>query len=279
MSEIKLIALDLDGTLLTTDKRLTPENEAALRCAAEAGIEIVPCTGRFYMAIPECVRSLPYVHYTINANGALVYDVRRDLAISRTEMPWQRAVEVMARFDPYPVLYDCYQFDRGWISQSWQDACEPFAPNPAVLHMFQHERTSVPELKAHLSQTGHSVQKVMGFFLDPELRNRLRRELTEGFPDLVVTSSIENNLEINDARATKGRGIELLSRRLGLDISQTMAFGDDVNDISMLRAAGIGVAMGNASEAAKAAADEITLSNDENGVAAALRRLHIIDLI
>ena len=277
MSDIKLIALDLDGTLLTTDKKLTAENEAALRAASEAGIEIVPCTGRFYRAIPECVRSLPYVHYTINANGALVYDVRRDLAISRTEMPWQRAVEVMACFDPYPVLYDCYQFDRGWISKSWQEACAPYAANPAVLHMFRYERTAVQNLKAHLAGTGHSVQKVMGFFCDQELRARLRRELTERFTDLAVTSSIENNLEINAAGATKGRGIETLALHLGLDISQTMAFGDDANDISMLRTAGIGVAMGNASEAAKTAADVITLSNDENGVAAALRRLRVFD--
>ena len=277
MPEIKLIALDLDGTLLTTDKRLTAENEAALRAAAEAGIEIVPTTGRFYMAMPESVRSLPFIHYTINANGALVYDVRRGEAVARTEMPWQRAVEIMTVFDRYPVLYDCYQYDRGWISRSMQEICEPYALNWAMLQMFQKERVPVPDLKAHLAETGHSVQKVMGFFLDPELRTRLRDELTGRFPDLAVTSSVSNNLEFNAAGATKGRGIEVLAKHLGLNMSQTMAFGDDVNDVSMLKAAGIGVAMGNASEEAKASADEITLSCDESGVAAALRRLKIID--
>ena len=273
MKDIKLIALDLDGTLLTTDKRLTPENEAALRAAAEAGIEIVPATGRFYKAMPACVRELPYIHYTINANGALIYDVHRDLAISRTEMPWQRAVEVMSLFDPWPVIYDCYQFDRGWMTKAFQDVCAPYAVNPAVLHMFLHERIPVPEIKAHLAETGHTVQKVMGFFLDQELRRRLKAELTERFPDLAVTSSISNNVEINDAHATKGRGLAMLAEHLGLEIAQTMAFGDDGNDVSMLRAAGVGVAMENASAEAKAAAGEITLSCDDSGVAAAIRRL------
>ena len=273
MSQIKLITLDLDGTLLTTDKRLTPENEAALRRAAEMGIEVVPATGRFYKAMPECVRSLPYIHYTINANGALIYDVRRDRAICRQEMPWQRAVEVMTCFDAFPILYDCYQYDRGWISKGWQEVCEPYAVNPAVLHMFRYERTPVPELKAHLMAEGHSVQKVMGFFLDQELRRTMKRTLQERFPDLAVTASIENNLEFNAAEATKGKGLVRLAEHLGIPLGDTVAFGDDLNDVSMLRAAGIGVAMGNATPDALAAADETTLTCDESGVAAALARL------
>jgi Cof subfamily protein (haloacid dehalogenase superfamily) len=229
------------------------------------------------MAMPESVRSLPFIHYTINANGALLYDVRRGEAIARTEMPWERAVEVLTCLDAYPVLYDCYQFDRGWISKRWQEACESYAINEAVLHMFRYERIAVPDLKAHLAQTKHSVQKIMGFFLDGELREKLRRELSARFPDLTVTNSLSNNLEFNAAGATKGRAIAMLAEHLGLDISRTMAFGDDTNDVTMLQTAGIGVAMGNASPEALAAADMTTLSCDESGVAAALRRLRLID--
>lgn len=275
MTEIKLIALDLDGTLLTTDKRLTPETEAALRRAAESGIEIVPCTGRFYKAMPERVRALPYIHYTINANGALIYDVRRDRAVCRKDMPWQRAVEVMSFFDAFPVLYDCYQSDRGWITGAFRENCEDFALSLPVLQMFQNDRIPVPELKAHLAEVRQPVQKVMGFFREEDLalRSRLRQELSERFPDLTVTSSVSNNLEINALEATKGKALAHLAAHLGLDLTQTVAFGDDINDVSMLRAAGIGVAMGNASPEARQAADEITGTCDENGVAQALRRL------
>ena len=273
MKQIKLVAFDLDCTLLTTDKRLTPENEAALRAAAEAGIELVPATGRFYRAVPDCVRSLPYIRYMININGALIYDVKNGCALHREDMPWQPAAEIMRRLDELPVLYDCYQSDRGWISGSWQERCEPFAVNPAVLRMFRNERTAVPDLKEHLARTGLPVQKMMAFFLDNDLRERMRAELKAAYPELVVTSSVANNLEINARLATKGLALERLAAYLGLEMSQTMAFGDDINDVSMLRTAGVGVAMANASPEAVAAADERTLSCDENGVAAALTRL------
>ena len=78
MHKIRLIALDLDGTLLNSDKELTTENSEALEKAAEAGIEIVPATGRFYRGMPKVIRDLPYVNYVITVNGALVYDIRQD---------------------------------------------------------------------------------------------------------------------------------------------------------------------------------------------------------
>ena len=270
---MKLIALDLDGTLLTTDKRLSPENEAALRRAAEAGVEIVPATGRFYSGIPDCVRSLPYIHYAITINGAQVLDLRARSSLYRAEIPWRRAVELMEELDKLPVIYDCYMDDRGWMSQSHQERAADFAPNKASLDQLQRLRTPVPELKAFLAERGQDVQKVMMFFQDPSLRLRSLEELARRFPDLTVTSSIPRNLELNSKAAQKGIALKRLAEQLGISPAETVAFGDDLNDVNMLRAAGIGVAMGNASEEVKAAADCVTATCDENGVAAALEAL------
>lgn len=267
---VKLIALDLDGTLLTSDKRLSPENEAALRRAAEAGVEIVPATGRFYSAIPDCVRKLPYLRYAITINGAQVWDVRGERALYAAEIPWPRAVELMEYLDRLPVIYDCYMDNWGWMSQSHQARAADFAPHRHSLEMLQKLRTPVPELKAFLAERRHDVQKVMMFFQDPELRLRSLEDLARRFPDLAVTSSIPRNLELNSRLAQKGLALEALARRLGITMAETMAFGDDLNDLSMLRAAGVGVAMGNASAEVKAAADYVTASCDENGVALAL---------
>lgn len=267
---VKLIALDLDGTLLTSDKRLSPENEAALRRAAEAGVEIVPATGRFYGAIPDCVRKLPYLRYAITINGAQVWDVRGERALYAAEIPWPRAVELMEYLDRLPVIYDCYMDNWGWMSQSHQARAADFAPHRHSLEMLQKLRTPVPELKAFLAERRHDVQKVMMFFQDPELRLRSLEDLARRFPDLAVTSSIPRNLELNSRLAQKGLALEALARRLGIPMAETMAFGDDLNDLSMLRAAGVGVAMGNASAEVKAAADYVTASCDENGVALAL---------
>ena len=270
---MKLIALDLDGTLLTTDKELTAENEAALRRAAAAGIEIVPATGRFYGAIPACVRALPFIHYAITINGAQIWDVRAARPLLRAEIPWRRAVELMTWLDTLPVIYDCYMDDWGWMSRDHYDRAADYAPHRYSLEMLRNFRTPVPELKAHLAQVGHDVQKLQAFFLDPALRVRTMAELAADYPDLAVTSSIPRNMELNSREARKGLALERLAAHLGIPMEETMAFGDDLNDVSMLRAAGIGVAMANAGPEALAAADRRTASCDESGVAQALERL------
>lgn len=270
---MKLIALDLDGTLLTTEKELTAENEAALRRAAEAGIEIVPATGRFWRAIPECVRALPYLHYAITINGAAVWDLQAGRALLREELPWQKAAAIMTQLDALPVIYDCYLDDWGWMSQAHYDRAADFAPHRHSLEMLRNFRTPVPELKTHLAQVGHGVQKLQAFFLDPALRARTMAELAAEDPELTVTSSIPRNMELNSRDAQKGTALLRLAALLGIAREETMAFGDDLNDVSMLKAAGLGVAMGNASPEALAAADVQTASCDENGVARTLATL------
>ena len=272
-TDIKLITLDLDGTLLTTDKLLTPENEAALRRAADAGIEIVPATGRFYGGMPESVRSLPFVRYVIAINGAQVYDLWQRRAVCTAEIPWQRAVEIMEYLDKLPVIYDCYMDDWGWMTKSLYERAEDYAPNVHSLQMIKTLRTPVPELKAHLRAVRHGVQKVQMFFLDMELRARQMQVLAERFPDMSVTSSLARNVEINSRAAQKGTALLSLAKHLGLSAAQTMAFGDDLNDLSMLRNAGVGVAIGNAVPEAKAAADLVTADCDHSGVAQAIRSL------
>ena len=131
-------------------------------------------------------------------------------------------------------------------------------------------RTPVPELRAYLREKGEALQKLQLYFTDLALRERLLRELPERYPTLAVTTSIPFNIEINSALSTKGRALESLCKMLGIDPTGTIAFGDGSNDISLLRAAGCGVAMANAEPAVKAAADRVTRTNDASGVAAVI---------
>ena len=272
MRKIRLIALDLDGTLLDSDKRLSAENAAALARAAEEGIEIVPATGRFYRGMPQNVRELPYVRYVITVNGAEVFDVARQQTVCGSEIPWERAVAVMERLDGLDVIYDCYQDGWGWMTQTLYDQAERYAANVHSLDMIKNLRTPVPELKALLKERASGVQKIQIFFRDMELRAAMLRALPEAFPDLVVTTSIVNNIEINSREATKGAALEKLAAHLGIPVEETMAFGDDRNDIPMLLSAGIGVAMENAEEEVKKAADYVTDGCDDDGVANAILR-------
>ena len=272
MPYIRLIALDLDGTLLNSDKQLTQQNAQALACAAARGIEIVPTTGRFFSGMPEIIRSLPYLHYAITINGAAVYDVRQDADIARAEIPLPLAVEIMRYLDTLPVIYDCYMNNWGWMTRAMQLRADAFAPDEHYLRMIRNLRTPVDDLKSYLLETGRDVQKIQLFLTDPALRLTLLRQLGGQFEGLCVSSSVPNNIEINSTDANKGEALRKLAAHLGLDISQTMAIGDGLNDLSMLRAAGVGVAMENACPEAKQAADYVTGSCDESGVAAAIRR-------
>lgn len=267
----RLIALDLDGTLLNSKKELTPVNDAALRRAHENGAEIVLATGRFFTALPESLRTLPYVRYLITVNGAKIYDRAADHTLYQAEIPWRQAVEILAFFDTLPVIYDCYQNDAAWMTASMRDAADRYAHDAFYLSMMRL-RHPVPELKAFLAEKRQDVQKTMCLFR-PEnmgLRAELLRTMQGQFPGTVVTSSIPNNIELNHERATKGAALTALAGLLGVDRADTLAFGDDLNDVSMLRAAGVGVAMGNALSEVQKAADAVTADCDHDGVASYL---------
>ena len=276
MKDIKIIALDLDGTLLDSQKRLSERNRKALEKAAANGALVVPTTGRFFGLMPEEIRALPFVRYAITINGAQVYDRETDAAIVREEIPIDRAIAVLELLDRYDVIYDCYRQNWGWMTASLQAKAEGYATDAHYLKMVRDFRKPVPELKAYLRETAEAggVQKIMLFspLEDRELRINaaIRADLAERFPEIKVTSSCWNNLELNLDSANKGQSLRRFAEHLGLTLQNCISFGDGLNDLSMIEAAGVGVAMANAVPEIKAAAQYVTSSNDEDGVAAAL---------
>lgn len=272
MREIKIIVLDLDGTLLTSDKRISPRNYAALEQAAKRDIHIVPSTGRFYGGMPDIVRELPFVRYAITVNGAEIYDAREKKVLHRAEMTAEQADEVFEVLDALPVVYDCYQEGWGWMEKRLYDRAEDFIDDPRVLAMVKELRTPVEDFRGLIRQRSKGVQKIQMFFRDMDARARTLPMLRQRFPGLNVTSSIANNLELNSRDAHKGAALLELCRCLGVDPTQTMSFGDGLNDITMLQTAALGVAMENADPEVKAAADFVTDTNDRDGVAKAIEQ-------
>ena len=267
---VKLIAFDLDGTFLDDKKNILPENIAALEKAAEKGVHIVPATGRIYKGIPEALRELPFMRWYITANGSYIYDAVEDRAAARAEIPAEQAVAFYEYADTLGVLYDCYQDNWGYMTEEMQRRAPEFVQDRGILDLVLRLRTPVPELRAYLREKGEPLQKLQLYFTDQALRRRLLRELPERWPALAFTTSLPVNIEINSAAANKGHALECLCAMLGIDPAETLAFGDGSNDISMLRAAGCGVATANAFEEVKAAADRVTGTNNEAGVAAVL---------
>ena len=271
--DIKLIAFDLDGTFLNDKKEIPPENLEAIRAAAAKGIHIVPATGRLHIGVAEAIKALPFVRYFILVNGAQVYDAVEDKTIYKGEIPLDMALSVMDYMDTLPVIYDCYQNGCGWMSGHMFDQIEDYVENPAMQAAVKKQRRPVPDLRSTLIERGESVQKQQMFFKDLKEMRRQRDEILPAmFPELLPTTSVVTNIELNHISGGKDKGLEALCRHLGFTAENAMAFGDGTNDTCMLRAAGLGVAMSNAEKEVLEAADYVTGSNNEAGVAAAIRR-------
>lgn len=272
----RLLAFDLDGTLLDDKKKLPEENRQALIEAAARGMILVPATGRILRGIPEAIKELPFIRYYILSNGAAVVDTREGKTLYRADVPLDLALRAYDYMDTLPVIYDCYQDEIGWMSREMYERCAPyFAYEPGILDLVNRLRIRVEDFKGTLREKGRPLQKLQMYFLpeDEEERQRQLKRIPELFPDLVATSSTSNNIELNHADANKGKAMLALAQVLGVAREETLAFGDGSNDSSMLRAAGWGVAMANSTPDVKDAADEVTMSNNDAGVAKALRRI------
>ena len=274
--EIKLIATDMDGTFLDDNKIAPEENIEALRECAARGIEVVPATGRTIFAVPEEIKNLPGVRYAITTNGAVVADLKEGTILSSCKMSKETALKIMemARDSEDDIMYDVYVEGIGYTSENFMNNLSHYAKSPGIAGLIRKTRRTVPDHIEYVRQCDSEIEKVNMFFVDMEARKRMRERLL-AMPEIVVTSAIPENLEINAAGASKGGALRRLAEYLSINIEETMAFGDGENDISMLQEAGCGVAMENAEPSVKEAADYVTATNNKAGVAAAIRRFII----
>lgn len=267
---IRLIAFDLDGTLLNSEKTVSPRTKSALTRAAAKDVFLVPATGRLHRDLPDDAASLPSLRYVIAVNGAEVFDRKEDRLLYQAELDRRDALELMKYMDTLPAIYGWYQGGQGFISSFYYEKMEEFAHAPWLFDSMRRAYTPTADPQKTLLEEKSGPQKLQLYFRDMEARKRALEEIPARFPQCAVSSSLPINIEVNAASATKGRALAFLAEHLGIRIEDTLAFGDGTNDISMLRQAGTGVAMGNAAPEARAAADRLTASNDEDGIAVIL---------
>lgn len=272
MGKIKLIAFDLDGTLFNDKKEVTPETFSALEQAANMGIEIVPATGRFWNAIPESIRAMTFIRYMISLNGSQIADIKEGKSLADFTIPIHRAETLCRVFDELPVLYDFVADGQGYMKREHHERI----PEVMILGEWQVKvmrdlRIPVDDIYGILRQQ-KGVQKMQIYTTDKTLRENLLESLPHVFPNALFTSSVPNNIEINDPKANKGDGLKFLAEYLRVPIESTLAFGDGLNDMSMIQNAGVGAVMSNGIPELKAVADYIAPDNNHNGVAEGVRK-------
>lgn len=262
----KLIALDVNGTLLTDRKELTEEVIEAVRKAKKRGSKIVLCTERSYDGIVKVVHDLgnQYVDYAICFNGALVKDAKMHTTLSRVNLTKDDLVYLYqtserigcsVHFDDEHSIYtpnqhigkytvqEAYYNNAPLYYRNAYDLPEHFIPSKAI---FSEEKNKLDS----------SIKKLPKDF----------------FSKFHAIKSGPNFFEILNSTASKGNALKALCERLGVDQLDVLAIGDHENDLSMLAFAGKSVAMENAERAVLQIADDVTASNNQNGVAAAINK-------
>ncbi len=267
---------DLDGTWLATDKSLPAGNVRALDRLQAAGGTFVPCTGRNASMLPVEVIAHPSCRLAIAANGAAAYEVLHDGVETRlgqrlfsVPMGAERALALYERLHDLDVTFDLFVGEEVYVER-WRFAkILGFGIEPHMLAYLQAGRTqldlTVPQILEEVCvDGGEPLMRITMFWDDPADRDRILEVVRED-PSLVIVSSWKGGFEISDARATKGNALVWACDYLGVDLRDVVAFGDSGNDASMLSAAGMGVAMGNGTDEARAAADCVCGTNDEGG--------------
>ena len=265
MSEYLLVAFDLDGTFLNDEKQIPEENIRALDRMKETGMQAVPCTGRLYQAIPEGIREHPAIRYAVTENGAGIYDKEKKGLVFSTGITYEEAIPLLEYARTIPCLYDCYQDSWGWIPREMYEEVPEFLPPSPVRDMVLKYRTPLDDFETTIRERGTPMQKFQYFFRTTQLRDQYLPIVQEQFPQFEISKSSPLNIEINGSGTNKGITMKALCGMLRIPMEKTAAFGDDINDISFLTAAGKGIAMENAVEAVKRIADDITGNNNDGG--------------
>lgn len=268
---IRLIALDLDGTLLNSAKELTDYSIKILQKAAERGAYIVPSTGRSASGIPDKIANLPFIHYALTLNGAMVVDIRTNKIIHQCIYSREEAIKLWDFIQKYDALPDCAIDGELYMERKSFMRLSDYNQTPERIALMKRTRKETDNVRSLLLQDNAESAKMNLLFADTEKRMKAKRELLQ-IPFVEVSSSLPQNLELNRKGGNKGNGLLALADYLGLKRDELMACGDSDNDYSMIEVAGLGVAMSNASKELKDIADAVTLSNDEDGVAYAIEK-------
>lgn len=261
--QYKLLATDLDGTLLTTDKRITEKTERALRAAAEKGILHIPATGRPMHGVNLYRSQLPLNSLAITYNGAVVVDPKTGEALFECGLTKRDALHIYALFKETNATFCCWSKDNLYVNvidENVRRYRELSGATPIVFSDFEK-----------IAEQG--VTKILWIDTTEETAKHLSSILSDELPDTTFCTSTPHFLEFFNRSVSKGVALQKVCELVGIDPSEAVAVGDANNDLPMLLAAGLGVAMGNSADEVKKQCGYVTASNDEDGIVQVVKEI------
>ena len=264
----KIIACDLDETLIRLDRTLSPEDVAAVKACREKGVKFVPATGRGYGSVDGTLRELGLYdepgEYVISFNGGAVTENKDHRLLYFEGISFEAAQELYRRGLSYDVCIHVYTRDTVYAYNYVREEVDYLAGRMEVEEIFTE---NLDFLK------GQEIVKVLYMNTDYAYLRKIDEELRDITGDMDVSYSSNRYIEFNRKGVTKGAGLQRLAKILGVDIRETIAIGDNINDLSMIRAAGLGVGVANSVPEIKPLCDYVTKATcNEGAVAEVIRR-------
>ncbi len=258
----RLVVADIDGTLTTSAQQISPRVRRALRLAQRRGVRVCLASGRTWHSGRRYFQTLGADAPAILYNGGLVYDFKRDVVLYRRAMADRQARRVIKILDGFPDLAAHFYVDDE-IFVRWR--------TPLVEANARHDHISPRAVgDFRLLLQGQPMKfRVLG--PRPRLHALARRIRRSSFAGTLVFSERES-LEVLPPRTSKGGALRRMARHVGISLREVMAVGNELNDLEMIRAAGLGVAMGNSPAGLRRAADVVAPTNDEDGLAEVVER-------
>lgn len=263
---LRMAALDLDGTALRSGGKLSDYNRQAFMKAHEAGIHVVVASGRAYGSLPEEVLALPCVEYAITSNGAAVCENRTGKRIQAHYLKKEAVQKLLRIADEAGVMVEGFVDGIPYSQKDYVEDPMRFGASEYSVAYVKRTRRPVEDIFAFLKEHEKELDSVDLIVGDMEQKEMLRWKILAEVPDIYLTSSVPTLLEISDVHGGKASGLQFLAEYLGIRREETVAFGNAENDMDMMKWAGVGVAVLNSPKDVREAADEVTESNDEDGV-------------
>lgn len=273
---IKLIVTDLDGTFLNSNHVTIPqENIEAFRKAHEMGVKVAIASGRTKILTDYLMEQLPFLDYLITSNGAVTYDLKTGEIVCQTLLSNEKSIEIFNILKNYDLIYEIYCNGDCYMNKESYAQFDDKHVAPHIYKLLSNFIKEVPDLEAFID--GNGIEKLNILTLSAEQRIELEEKISKSgrvafassFP---ITKGKNGNLEMTEINATKGFAIKGLANALRIGKENIMCFGDGENDCSMLKFADFSFAMANGSDYAKNTAKYIADTNDNAGVAKAIKK-------
>lgn len=266
--DYRLIALDMDGTVLTSKKKISARTEEAIHQALASGKEVLFATGRCPAEMRHFFEQFPDMKYVMCISGALILNIQTGETLTDIAMPRPMVELLLKTAKVLNVMTSVSAGPHVFVERRHRENMEHFNCQ-CFAALYDDCATWVDDAEEILDTFGDRVYKINYYCPNEEVwqgAGAMLRELP-----LSCASGIPLDLEITAEGVNKGMGLETLSRVTGIPLSQMIAVGDEGNDIEMIRAAGLGVAMGNAADEVIQAADVMTADCDHDGVAEVIK--------